>query len=285
MNAGLIFMKKNIKPLIYKYHDVVMFLKEAIDFYKYKEEKSLRDLAKEMKIASGLLPMVLSRKRNLTEELLKKIMKNLDYNKPEIEFAQHLRTIGFSEDYLDRKNSLNKINKIKKYRQLNANESEFYKYLSQWYFVAIKEMSDLPDFSEDVEWIQARLAYKVTQKEIETALKFLKANKILIYKNKKLVASQKDMNCEEGIFKLSLGAFHKQILELAGTAIDTVPRDKRKILGHTLTVDKKNIEQINDILIEAFEKIKKLNSDPAVAEEVYHVEFISIPVTRKVESK
>ena len=125
-------MKKNIKPLIYKYHDIVLFLKEAIYFFKYKEGKSLRDLSKELKIASGLLSMILNKKRNLTEEILHKIMKNLGYNKAETEFATHLRTIGFSEDHPERKNALNKINKIKKYRQLNANESEFYKYLSQW---------------------------------------------------------------------------------------------------------------------------------------------------------
>ena len=277
-------MKKNIKPMIYRYHDIVLFLKEAISFYNNKEDKSLRDLSHELKIANGLLPMVLNKKRNLTNELLSKIMKHLDYNKTEIEFASQLRIIGYSENYTDRKNALYKINKIKKYRQINLNEFEFYKYLSQWYFVAIKEMTDLPDFNESPDWIQQRLAYKVSKKEIEKALKFLINNSILIYKNEKLIASQKNMNCEEGIFKLSLGGFHKQILSLAGTAIDTVPREKRRILGHTLGVDKANIEQMNSILNEAFEKIKNLTSDPNAIEEVYHVEFIAIPVTNKTEN-
>ena len=66
-------------------------------------------------------------------------------------------------------------------------------------------------------------------------------------------------------------------------AIDTIPRDKRKILGHTVTVDKNSIEQMNNILSEAFEKIKNLNTDPGATEEVYHVELISIPITKKLE--
>ena len=210
-------------------------------------------------------------------------MKQLDYNKAEIKFALDLQTIGISEIDLERKKALNNINKIKKYRVLNASESELYKYLSHWYYVAIKEMTDLPDFQEGPEWIQKRLAYKVSQKEVESALKFLKEANILIYKNEKLVASEKNMKCEEGIFKLSLGSFHKQIFELASFAIDTVPREKRKILGHTITLDKNGVEQMNIILNETFEKIKNLSSNSKTMEDVYHVELIAIPMTKKQE--
>lgn len=277
-------MKNNTKPVIYKYHDVIFFLKEAIRYYTAKENKSLRDLSKELKVASGLLSMVLNRKRNLTQGMLSKVMKYIGYNKAEIQFASELRIIGTSEKHLERKNALNKINKIKKYRVLNANESELYKYLSHWYYVGIKEMSELPDFCENTGWIQSRLAYPVSKKEIESALKFLKSNNILIYKDEKLVASEKNMNCEEGIFKLSLGSFHKQVLDLTAEAIDTVPREKRKILGHTFTLDMNCAEQVNFILNEAFEKIKNLTSDPTKIEDVYHVELISIPITKKLES-
>lgn len=269
--------------MIYKYHDIVFFLNDAIHFYTSKDNKSLRDLSEELKIASGLLSMVLNRKRNLTSRILKKTMIQLEYNEAEIKFAEQLRTIKLSETDAERKSALIKINKIKKYRVLNANESELYKYLSHWYYVAIKEMSDLPDFNENTEWIQKRLAYKVSKKEVEKAFKFLKSNNILVYENNKLISSEKHMNCEDGIFKLSLGSFHKQIFELAAMAIDTVPRDKRKILGHTLTLDKKNAEQMNQILSEAFEKIKNLRSDPAATEDVYHIELISIPITQKLE--
>lgn len=276
------FMKKNIKPKIYKYNDVIVFLNDVFLFFKNKENKSLRDFSKEMKIAAGMVPMILNRKRVPTVEMLKKIMKKFNYNKNEINFALNLRLVGYSEDYSERKQAIYRINKNKRYRESNKNEYEIYKYLSKWYYVAIKEMTDLSDFQEDAAWIQKRLAYQVGLKEVQQAVVFLKKMNILVYENNKLVAANKNMNCEEGIFKLTLGGFHKQILDLAAEAIDTVPRERRRILGHTFKVDKENIDQLNEILTEAYEKIKKLNSKNT-NEEVYHVELVSIPVTQKTE--
>lgn len=277
------FMKKT-KPKIYKYNDIIIFLNDLFVFLKTKDKKSLRDIAKELKVASGLLPMVLNRKRNLTETVLKSILKRYKYNKKEIEFAVNLRTIGYSSKFEEKKSSINKINKLKNYRDFNQKEFELYKYLSEWYFVAIKEMTELQDFQEDVEWIQKRLAYNLNQKEIEKALKFLKKQNILVYKNNKLTAAQKDMQCEEGIYKLSLGGFHKQILNLAANAIDSIDRDKRRLLGHTLKINNKQIDQVHGILNEAFEKLKKISSTSELDEDVYHIELISIPITKKVKS-
>lgn len=275
-------MKKQTKPKIYKYNDTVVFLNDLFSFYKEKENKSLRDFAKDLKIAIGLLPMILSRKRNITGELLKKIMKNFSYSKHHLSFAENLRLIGFSQNYEERKQAIYQINKIKSYREFNKNEFEIYKYLSHWYFVAIKEMTELADFREDPEWIQKRLAYAVSRKEVEETLEFLKRTKILIYESNRLVAAKKEMNCEEGIFKLTLGGFHKQILHLAAQAIDEVDRDKRRILGHTLKIDESQVEEVHTILADAFEKIKTLESNTKKDGNVYHVELVSIPLTKKV---
>ena len=274
-------MKKTTKPKIYKYNDTVVFLKDLFNFLKAKENKSLRDFADELKIATGLMPMILSRKRNLTNKLLKKIMKKFKYNKAEAGFAENLRIIGFSQKYEQRKKAIYQINKLKSYREQNKSEFEIYKYLSHWYYVAIKEMSELSDFTEEPAWIQKRLAYAVSRKEIEAALVFLKRTKILVYQKQRLVSSNKIMNCEEGIFKLTLGGFHKQILQLAGQSIDEVDRDKRRILGQTLKVDKNQLAIIHALLADTFEKIKAMTAQTNENEDVYHIELVSIPLTKK----
>ena len=274
-------MKKTTKPKIYKYNDIVVFLKDLFNFLKAKENKSLCDFADELKIATGLMFMILSRKRNLTNKLLKKIMKKFKYNKAEAGFAENLRIIGFSQKYEQRKKAIYQINKLKSYREQNKSEFEIYKYLSHWYYVAIKEMSELSDFTEEPAWIQKRLAYAVSRKEIEAALVFLKRTKILVYQKQRLVSSNKIMNCEEGIFKLTLGGFHKQILQLAGQSIDEVDRDKRRILGQTLKVDKNQLAIIHALLADTFEKIKAMTAQTNENEDVYHIELVSIPLTKK----
>ena len=109
------FMKK-AKPKIYKYNDIIVFLNDVLVFFKDKDKKSLRDLSTELKIANGLLSMILNRKRNLTEELLLKLLEKFSYNKNEVQFAENLRIISFSQNYQNRKMAIAKINKLKSYR-------------------------------------------------------------------------------------------------------------------------------------------------------------------------
>lgn len=276
-------MARIAKPKVFKHNDIIVFLNEMFLFFKNKENKSMRDFAAELNFSSGFLPLILNRKRNLNSDVLKKILKHFKFNAREMKFAENLRLIANANDAAERQGAIERIGKMKAYRDHNQSEFEIYKFLSHWYFVAIKEMTELEDFNEDPAWIQNRLRYKISQKEVEDALVFLKKNKILTYSNGKLLATNRDMNCEEGIYKISLGNFHKQVLDLAWRAIDEVPRENRRLFGHTLKVDSSQTEAINNILAEAFEKIKALHSDNANHEEVYHVELISIPLTKKVE--
>lgn len=276
-------MARAARPKIFKYSDIIVFLTDVMEFYKRVQKKSLRDISEDLQFSSGFLPLILSRKRTLNEDVLEKILGHFKFNAKEIAFAKSLRVVGFSEDASERDAALKAIGKFKAYRESNQSEFEIYKYLSHWYYVAIKEMTELNDFKEDSKWIQDRLCYKVSQKDIEDALQFLKDNRILAYSGGRLKAVNRDLNCEEGIYKISLGSFHKQVLDLAWRAIDEVPREKRRLLGHTLKIDSKKIEEANAILAEAFEKLKQLHSDEKNQEEIYHFELISIPMTRKAE--
>ncbi|MNT14207.1 hypothetical protein D3C72_1492010 [compost metagenome] len=66
-----------------------------------------------------------------------------------------------------------KMQKFHKYGDENAKELEAYKYLTKWHYVALREMILLDNFKNDVDWIQSRLSFPVTAKEIAEAIEFL----------------------------------------------------------------------------------------------------------------
>ena len=86
------------------------------------------------------------------------------------------------------------MNRFSGYRDQNAEESVFFKYISQWYHVAIREMALLPDFSTEPEWIQKRLHAPVPLQQIREALRFLLESGYLIQKKNGMVRSGPQKN-------------------------------------------------------------------------------------------
>lgn len=229
--------------------------------------------------------MVLNRRRLPSSKFIKNVFSFFELTEAEIRIGYELLKIFKAHEIEQKKQSLSQLTKLKNFREAHKDEYEFSKYLSHWYYVAIKELTALPDFSEDVEWIQSKLAFAVSKKDIVNALKFLKQTQILVTQNNRLIASQKEMNCEDGIFRISLGGFHKQILSLISTAIEVIPRDQRLLLGYTAILSEQNVNQLNEILNETFVKIKNLQKGIADFEtdknaKVYHIELAAIPLTK-----
>lgn len=274
------------RPQIYKYKDIVAYLDDYIEFYKKKNNVSLRDISNSLNVPVSLLSMVLNKKRLPSTKLIEKIFSFFELSEMEIRIGHELLKIFNARELEQKKQSLSQLTKIKNFREAHKNEYEFSKYLSRWYYVAIKELTALPDFCEDVNWIQNKLAFAVSKKEIVSALKFLKDTQILVHQNERLVASKKEMNCEDGIFRITLGGFHKQILGLISTAIETVPRDQRLLLGYTAVLTEQNISQMNEILNEAFAKLKNIGALEASTDKnakVYHIELAAIPLTKTLD--
>ncbi len=269
------------KPNIFTYHDYMKFLTDWLDYLKTAHAGfSLRKLAGEAGIAVGYLPMALSGKRPLTEKALIKLLPKLKLRSRERTFLLLLRTIGESENQAERVQALTKIQKFKMYRENNFGEVEVHRYLTKWFYVCIREMSMIEGFSADPHWIRSRLRGQLTILEIELALKFLVENGFMKEDNGQLKAVERNLNCRDGAFKLSLGKFHTDMLHFAQKSIAEVPRAQRSLLCHTAAIREQDFPEITKILEEALQKIERFCSGAVVPDAIYHIEFAAFPMTK-----
>lgn len=275
-----------MKPNIQNYHDYLEFLK---DWTKYLMEQergfSLRKIAKEAGIASGYLPMCFSRKRTLSLKFYEKIKPFLKLSAKEIKFLDLMRVIAESERPSERVRALTELQKISDYKKNHHSELEAHQYLSRWYYVAIRELVNLPEFKAEPAWIQERLRGRISQKEIIEGLEFLiKFEFILKDSSGKFKVAEKQLSCHEGVYKISLGEFHRQMLDIAKVSIDEVSRDERLLLGHTVALSKQQFEKVQLILREAINKIESADNKLQNESEVYHIEVAAFPLTKKKSS-
>ena len=277
-------LKKNEKPIVFKYHDYVGFLRDYVSFLKSTPEKiTLRALATKAGISPSLLAMSLTRQRRMTERVFSKLSATLELSKNERLVLRLLRTLAESEAQIERTEALEELQKVNEYRRYNQDSSTVFKYLSNWLNVALRELMFLPEFRMDTNWIQKKILSKPTQKEINDSINFLKNNGyIRTLPDGKMTPNEQHLDCSEGVFKISLGEFHRQMLQMAEQSIEEVERDLRLILGHTFAMGHQNLPEIKNILNEALKKIETLNNNKEIAKtDVYHLEISLFPLTTK----
>lgn len=268
------------KPNLYEYHDPIQFLKDWIGYLKYEKKSfNLKSLATKSGVSIANLSMILNRQRPLTEKTFFKICDLIKIDAESKKFLNHLRIIDQSDIQEQRLDSLRQILKISHAKNINVKNLRTFEYLTKWHIVAIYEFVASPRFQPIPEVIQSQLLKKVSIAEIEQSLKFLQEfNFVQISEDGTWLQKKGDLNCTEGIFKLSLGEFHRQMLELAKTSIDNVGRDDRLIMGQTMAVSKEDFEIIKKIIQKSIMEINEVNKNQSAKDNIYHIEVAAFPL-------
>lgn len=268
------------RPNIYSYYDPIQFLKDWIEYLKKnKTAFNLHILAKKTGLSISNLSMILSRQRPLTEKTFQKINLHLYLSNDEKKFLNHLRIIDQSQDVEARIGSLNEILRLTKNKNGNSSDYKVFEYLTKWYNVAIFELVNTDGFIADPQSIQKKLIKKVTAADIQKSLDFLTEHGFIKQDGSgKWYQVNSDWDCREGIFKLSLGEFHRQALHLAQISIESVKREDRLIMGQTMALSKSDFETIKKIIQNSIQEMNKANKNSSKKENIYHVEIAAFPL-------
>ncbi len=274
------------KPNIFEYVDHILFLNDWFDYLKSEERISMRTISEKAQLAIGYLPMCLGGKRVLSSKALLKMAPHLKLNGSEQRFLELLVIVGTSENPDTRLRAVGDMTKLQAFKKNNYKELEVYKYLTNWYYVAIREMVALPDFDPNPEWIQGRLNGRISLADCEEAIRFLVSSGFVIVDTQgKYSIPKLALDCKEGIYKLSLGEFHRQMFKFAAESIENIPRAQRSIAGHTVAIRLEDLGKVTDILNDAIGKLHLLGQNTTNPDQVYHIELAAFPLTQKKVKK
>ena len=264
------------KPNMFNYRRVEVYLADLLTWYK-NQGLSMRNLAKKLNVSVSLLSLMSKGKRALTEENVDVFAPVFSWNNQEVSWIKQLILLN-TQDISKKHSAMQGLARFNDFKDNSAGEVLTYKYLKKWWNVAIREMSELPGFQDDPQWIQDHLLFKVPLTEIRKSLSFLHKHKLLAQ-----YGSFRRLDCQAEIYKLSLSAFHNQMLSKAVESIHKVSSDERYILGHTMVLNSDKFDEAKLILSEALEKIAKLSDQSGEGNNVYHFSFLGFPLTSNKE--
>jgi uncharacterized protein (TIGR02147 family) len=192
--------------------------------------------------------MVLNNKRNITGELALKIAAALGLGKKEeryfllmVEYT-YTKRLESKHDILQQMLMISRTNPV---RNLLPEQFEFY---DKWFYSVIRELVEVMCVTDsNTDQIAELLEPQLKPREVRQALDILTRLK-LIHKNEKGQYKRNDVliSCGEDIRSVVIGKYQSAMIELAGTALQKVPREQRDFSTVTLSIDNDAFLQIKD---------------------------------------
>jgi len=125
------------------------------------------------------------------------------------------------------------------------------KYLSHWLYPVVREMSLLPGFNGDPHWLVRRLNHSAGVAEVKEALSFLRDEGFLGQDaSGQYTATDNLVISSDEVRSLAVRDYHRQMLDCARSALESVPIEEREFGALTTILPKAAIPELKHRLKE-----------------------------------
>ena len=212
---------------------------------------SLRAFSRDLKLSPGYLSDVMKNKKQISVDKAVLVSQALELSWREAQVFLQLAQLSNAKTASARRFIRQEIKKTRSfYSAFTRMKSSQFSLISDWYYFAIVELTDLKDFSDSPQWVANRLG--ISQSIATHALALLKKHGYIIESEdgkwiKKFNSGIKDTPSAE------LRKFHKQHLQNAYQAIEEQSFEQRRASGITMAINKER-------LVEAYELINEFRA-------------------------
>jgi uncharacterized protein (TIGR02147 family) len=232
----------------FEYLDYRILLKELLAEKKKKESWfSYRMFSKRIGISSsGFLSLVLSGKRNISQDLAIKICSKLKLTKNESTYFLTLVRYTQASSVKEKEYAFEELISFKKEKiiSLSDDQREFY---NNWYYSAIRELVAVTEISDkNLRAVADRLTPKIKVFEVKESVALL-LRLGLIKKDKKGIYRRSDSLITSSNTTIPSSYFHKyqsDMMNLAGNALHFIPKKERDISTVTLSTNQNGMDLI-----------------------------------------
>lgn len=243
---------------------------------------SLRAFSRFLKIAPTPLSEIIAGKRDISLKIADRIVNalKLDHSEKHL-FLKSVAEAKQARGTLRIDARLKEILKDRsaRYQERSLIGPEDFQVITDWYHLAIIEMTRLDDFRLDAQWIAERLS--VQPALIQTALERLIRLGILCLENSRLVT--KSLHYETSDKKktsLAHRTHQKQLLEKSIQSVDKIPIEQRVHASICFAIDPSKIAEARMLCEELLDRMSDLLEKDGPKKEVYQFQVSLFPLTQ-----
>ncbi len=262
---------------VFQYNDPVDFLNATIQSIQALNPRfSLRAWAKQLGLSHvAMLSMVLNRKRRLLPSLSSKISQQwvTTGRLTETEARYFDMLVLFSNARTNEEKIFYEkiLSSLRPDRQFSCLSLDHFRIVSDWYHLAIVEMTQLKGFKADPHWIRLRLGGNVNEGQVSEAIERLVRVGLLertpdgeLKKRDAYYSTTTDLPHE------AIRSYHGQMIRKALDALETQPVQERDITGHIMTISRDKLPEAKQMIREFRRRLAEF-LETSNGDAVYHL--------------
>ena len=185
----------------------------------------------------SLLKDVIEGRRNLTSATTEAFCHALRLNASESAFFTALVDLNQARTPKDKNEAWRRIAATRRFMDARRLEGEGFRYLSDWYFPAIRELASCRDFQPDPAWIAQNLRPRITKKQARDALDLLLDLGLLERdENGTIRPTEASVVTSHHVRGLAVRNYHSTMLARAQEAVDTFSGQERHFCSVTASI-------------------------------------------------
>lgn len=278
------------RPAVTRFTDYRAYLKAMIGWLKVNRRGfSYRTFAKKAGFSSpSFLKLVADGQRKLSSESVERVAVGLGLDRREAEAFELLVEMGQAETDARRNRVYTKIAKLAQRDPVKKIEVDQYEAYSRWQTMVVRELAQLPDFDEDPERLAKRMRFKTKPDEIKRGVDNLERLGLLVRDaSGRLVPAEKNLTSGPEVRSLAIRNFHRNMLQRAIEALDSVPLAERNVSGVTVALTRRQyarvIELVQTLRREVLAVAEDVSPDDE-APEIHQLNFALFPLTQPLPS-
>ena len=227
--------------------------------------------------------LIIKGKRSLSMKNGKKIASSLGFSALEKKYWLALVEYQNESDSLAREVLLRKLVAIKAKTFTRKDEVAINSFFSEWWHAVIFELIKLPDFHNDLEWINRRLQNSLRARDIASSMKLLSDLGLILVDSKtgEIELLKQDFNAGDEVKSLAVVRFHHVFMDLAKQSITEVSEAYREINSLTLCIAREDLLEYKREIRTFLRKINRLAEKNGKQNEVYQLNLQFFPLTKQ----
>jgi uncharacterized protein (TIGR02147 family) len=276
-------MRRGVEPDLYSYLSYRDYLRDWYAARKAADRRfSHRLFARRAGVSSpSLLNEVIHGRRNLTARTLEGFLQALGLDDEGRDFFSALVQLDQAETNEERNDAFQRVESSRRFRSARRIEGAAFRYLSNWFYPAIRELALCAGFQSDPDWIRKQLQPRITRAQAREALQALFELGMLVETDDGVRAAEVSLATPHKVRGLAAHNYHAQMLERASDSIEDVSPDERHLLGVTVAIPEALVPELKRELNAVQERLLHLCDDAVdSAERVYQIELCLLPLSR-----
>lgn len=233
----------------------------------------------------SLLKHVIDGQRNLTSATTEAFIAALQLSSDEAEFFTWLVRLGQADDPADRNHAWERISATRHFREARHIEGEGFRYLSQWFIPAVRELATVPGFRADPAWVARTLRPRITLAQARQALTTLQDMGLLVagFDGQGLRPADAVVVTPHEVAGLAVHNYHQGMLARASEAITAFDPEERHLGAVTLVLPPTLVPQVKAELAAFQERLcSLLDGVEEPVDRVYQVNLQFFPLSAAV---